>query len=741
MKLTTTNWKVAGVRSYDLDAHMLIAGPNGSGKSAIQDALRFLFLGCVPTVGKREADTMRLVVGDKASVSLAFGDKVATRTIERRGSKTTTKAECSWIKGATPSDHAKALLNLVGQSEDEVAELLDVRELIRLPPNQRAQRIEKLIGSGASSPEQDAEGVVKAAAVRIAKIAPDRVPEKLSGVFANLKPVESEAFNAAMPMLVAKLRASVPEALAWANGEKRDRGAEHAQKASARDELFGRLAAIPAGPDTEMLQNRLRDMQRQVGALREGKQHWEGQERQRRVLAGRVDDLKHRHVTASVMLATAAGVAESAAKRLGLAIELRRQARALPIPTRPNLSAADKMEDEARTIFAEARAITVMSVPTDALELDAYTRANDALRLARDNPWNRVAVHVAVLATCELSPIASEAVDAINKIVSEQAPMDADEAEMHVKNANAALVAKRDEIGRVTTEQAGVVCRKLALDSKARRLDADARALRTEKLAEFDRAGETYRKQISAVESEATEIEAKARNAAKDEAAARAEVDSVVSTLRESESSLALLEAPTPEPPSADERERDIIPIQAALEQAARLSAMNAEFAAMIAGCDKAMAARDVFAAIEWALQRLREQKIGAGGGLLGAMTAFLDAGGFEVKPYIDADKGRVEIGWESDGMRVSVEALSGGEFIAFTTGLTAAMLSLSKAPLKFLLVEAAECDEGTLACLLDALHGLSGVTCIVARPNFGGDTEGWNEIALDGIGIGDRRP
>jgi len=106
----------------------------------------------------------------------------------------------------------------------------------------------------------------------------------------------------------------------------------------------------------------------------------------------------------------------------------------------------------------------------------------------------------------------------------------------------------------------------------------------------------------------------------------------------------------------------------------------------------------------------VREDEIQhAGGDLIATMHRMLLAAGRTEAPFIRAGKGMVELGWRTaGGCEVFAQALSGGEWVLFAAALTASVILLRNAPVRVLLVEAAEADAGTLADILNPRVNLS---------------------------------
>jgi hypothetical protein len=161
--------------------------------------------------------------------------------------------------------------------------------------------------------------------------------------------------------------------------------------------------------------------------------------------------------------------------------------------------------------------------------------------------------------------------------------------------------------------------------------------------------------------------------------------------------------------PDAGELERIEIAIKTAREQAG----LQREIKCIIAEIDRLDATVDVMKAIEWALQRIREEELQArGAGILGHMNRFLSAAGRPEVPFLEAGRGKCEIGWvRPDGKRVTVQTLSGGEYALFCAALVASILAERGGQIRILIVEAAEADNDMLDSLMRGISSSREIT------------------------------
>lgn len=254
---------IDGVKAYDRVADIgratLVTGPVESGKSALLDGLRFAALGFVPHLGRRESDTARIRRGDRMLVRVDLTDgRWFTRTLERRGKADRTNARTSWLPAdALSSEHAEAIRGLFGESDEEAAEHLDLRELLAATPAQIAGRIETLLAATAAKPGEVVASLRALTVARLAKLDEERIPAApaardalVEGLLPSLEAGRADAVGRAMVTAGDELRArGLPGALAWANEEKRLAAERVAKKTKAREALEDRARslAVPAG--------------------------------------------------------------------------------------------------------------------------------------------------------------------------------------------------------------------------------------------------------------------------------------------------------------------------------------------------------------------------------------------------------------------------------------------------------------------------------------------------------------
>jgi hypothetical protein len=214
------------------------------------------------------------------------------------------------------------------------------------------------------------------------------------------------------------------------------------------------------------------------------------------------------------------------------------------------------------------------------------------------------------------------------------------------------------------------------------------------------------------------------------------QIDAEAAAHREAIARLAGVDAVAPATPHAagdiEALEQEQAQIDRLREDVEGSDARRREMEVLVAEIEATEAEGKVYAAVEWALGRLRERDVAnRGAPLLDTMRAFLRHAGREEEPYLRATKAATEFGWRTKaGAEVALEALSGGETVLFTTALAAAVVSLRAPELRVLIVEAAEL--GSNGAQHAAMLGLTAVeldnallaTCAPVDP-----PAGWNAV------------
>jgi DNA repair ATPase RecN len=218
---------------------------------------------------------------------------------------------------------------------------------------------------------------------------------------------------------------------------------------------------------------------------------------------------------------------------------------------------------------------------------------------------------------------------------------------------------------------------------------------------------------------------------------ARASLDHAEAALAHARKRVAELPPPESNPSRLIEIEGKIRAVSARLKAIADGEALRRELKRILSGIKEAEAYRDVFVALEWALQRAREAVLAEDKPVLvERMETFFRAAGCDGTPYFHTYAGGVEFGVDMGGPLVAVSALSGGEWCLFATALTAAVISIRRPKIGILLVEAGEVDDDNLWRLLEGIRAVADgfTTAIVCTPHLPRETPvtGWNTITLE---------
>lgn len=192
-----------------------------------------------------------------------------------------------------------------------------------------------------------------------------------------------------------------------------------------------------------------------------------------------------------------------------------------------------------------------------------------------------------------------------------------------------------------------------------------------------------------------------------------------------------------------DAKQAELVTAKSDLATALEAEAMAASSVKANARAEEARAEHDGYKAVREAVREERDRRIGDMLQLiLGPLRAYL-AGAFHVdgpvvEPYCDlvTESGRpaFQIGWKlnGDGQRVPVEAMSGGEAALFGCGLVYALVSLSRSPIKLLIIDGGELDSHRLADVARAIAGLDGYdqAVIATHLPFGGAKD-WTVLRM----------
>jgi len=644
--------KTLGIKAHDqelaLEPRMLLSGPNGSGKSTFAEAIRFLALGYVPSLGKRPQDTAVLMREPLMASILTLPDgRVVGRSLEETEHGFRARAECSWIEEGGVQRHAAEILSLFGRDEQDVAEALDVRQLLHASPQQREARLAGLISAGRAGPAEKSVRIRRILAeLRAARSSDVREAPGWGELQRALPPFAREALIDASRRLEELLRESDPAGLlAWAGEERRRAAARLLQKTKAREEMDARLATQPAADDEQIrtLEAERERLERDLGALEE-------KALQVRLREEELDRLRREHDGAR------AAADEARAERA------RWEARARDLAGLP---------EELAGIERELDGLVPEAAPRDPgsseASWDDVAAIAEALReLAREGSGSAMLQMLA-----HAQRLAQLAQRSLREIAAGKARARMTAADFDARRR--ALLQRRDEQRRTL--------QKLAADDRRTSSALERTRLRAESLERERRA--------TLGPEEPEELP-------------EADLHRMLHDVRRELAELGARQTAR--------RERDRV-----AEEEAR-----------------AQAARDVYATLERALQRLQEEEIMEARDPLGGLVeTMLRAAGRTELPFFHASRGVCRIGWRTTaGKEIPAQSLSGGEWILFAAALTAAVIILRNAPLRLLLVEAGEADAHTLQALLDAIRSVSDrLTCAMVLTPRSIHAPGWTIV------------
>jgi hypothetical protein len=729
MKLT-----MVGMKAVDRDLTMnglnLLSAPNGTGKSAVNDALRYLALGYVPALGRTPSATAALMRGSDLAVSLTLDDgRVIERTLSRAaGGSYRSGVSCSWLARAKQAEHEAAVLGLFGREEADVAEALDIRQLLSATPQQRAARIAALLEAGRSSATSRLEQVGRLAIARLVDLPEERLPKDAGSAFELVAEPQQEAWAEIRTMVKAKVEAGIEGALAWANEEKR-RAADGVQKRiQAKAEIERRLASLPAAAgEVKGLEAERTRLEREIGAARERSaeagRKVEIAASARAELAARKAQLAQAEETVKAAQLDAGDVSDA------MLAEVQGRLDGLkPAAGAPSAIAVKVNNVRARLAAIEERIRALPPVESEEEAIAGIEALRARLGQATDSPWAEIASIGKRLAASKTEATRKDGMR-LQALARKHAPGNPEDLSRELDAAEKALVKAHEKAEKVVAERAELEqARAKAHVDISDLQEVDARAQR-EQAAGFEVERAKLIKTRDAIAHHLDLV-----------TAATVARDHARHALEHAERRVAELGAgPVYGLVDTTPLQQQLAKVQATLTTLGAAAAVKGELASIAREIERTEAMRQVCAAVEWALQRAREQEITeAGGPLVERMAAFLGAAGRREQPYFRASKGSCEIGWRrQDGAEIAIAALSGGEWVLFAAALTAAVIVLRGAPLRVLLVEAGETDDQVLAGLLAGIRAVADqLTCaIVATPRPApAGSDDWTILTLDGM-------
>ncbi len=383
--------RTKGLKEHDQDVELeprtLVSAPNEAGKSTLAEAIRFGALGFVPVLGKRHADTAKLMCGGQIAVTIELADgKTFTRELHRapKGSFGGS-VECSWLKNAKASEHHQEILKLFGEDEADAAEVLDVRQLLDATPNKRAERIEALLSAGQKTPEDIAHRIAELTTRRLAGKEDDKLDN-----WRDLLPILTEhqrvILNDESGMLEGKVQeGGIPAALKWANAEKRDASKDSKKKAQAKAEIERRREELPdvSPEDLQRLREEHDALREKIGAAQQRVTDAEGVIRKIEVVGDQVHDLANKVMNAQAQVEQVAEIKARIEKnRKGLA-EAQKKLDELDAPPSPDFRRVEQLDATATAREAEAAKVDVPELVKPTKESVALLHAKDVLNEGR----------------------------------------------------------------------------------------------------------------------------------------------------------------------------------------------------------------------------------------------------------------------------------------------------------------------------------------------------------------------
>jgi len=591
-----------------------------------------------------------------------------------------TQARCSWVESKSSTVNSEEILALFGRDEEEVAESLDIRQLLSASPLQREARIAALLStSGGGIEETRAEALERARA----------------------KGASASALDAAKLPLHERLRdEGLDGALAWANEEKRRYATDLLGKTHADREIEERLSDMP-----RVSADQIRDLEREAAELEarvlELRRHAQREEAARiDVLQAERQELEAREARREVE----ATATERSALRKELT-EIDQTMDALIVPPHEDPEECAALFRQAQELEAQAQALG--PIPDDAGDPTPQSPSS----------WTEVAAIAARL--IDLSR--QESSLAGYKVLTEAQRLERlSRAELRQGQAALQEERRRREYDRERR------IRRDELLSRAARTKAEAQdliqAARSAYVAAHGKAIQKHRALVSrraSIRQRIAQIESADRSTMLALERATVEHD-----LRKRHLDQLRVHAPAQADPAR------LADLRNEIDTLTQARAARQELERSMSERARVEESRAAYAALEWALQRIREERLDqAGGPLVQQMTRILRAGGRRETPFLEAGKGSCRIGWRTPaGYSVLIQTLSGGEWTLFASALAASLILLRGPALRFLFVEAGEADPDTLHSLLDGLRSVSesltSVMVLTHHPNV--TAKGW---------------
>lgn len=717
MRITTK-----GFKGHDLDLELrrlnVLVGPNGSGKSTIAEAIRTVALGYVPSLGKRPVDLAALMRDDLMSVEMTLdGGRTIRRSLQRRDSGYTAAAEASWMRQAKPGEISKAITKLFGDEELDVAEALDIRQLLAATPNQRAARIEQMLNAAARGPDEIASDVARLIVMRLAETTEDRMPADYRDALPMVPEKQKGVLFDQADMIKSKIaEAGIQGALTWANAEKRDKSEGLKRKSAAAEELSKRAAQVPEPDERDIvrLEAEKKKLLQDAGAIRQAWATYTERADRIRTLKAQQAELDRISQQTERSAADVEAVHGRQLKELGEKAEKTlEQMSALKMPPEEDDATIRAMEKEVADLVKRREAIAVLSVPDASPRERIVADLKARIQLAEMSEWAevlKVAQDIEDAGTTKgVKTALAKPVKRLRELAKKGLGVDVEDLKHEYDTARAALEEALEAVDKAHA------ARQLA-EGRRREISQEIDGKASTAQAQREQLQRRRRKALEEFDARRAELSTSRQNLMSQEHVHREALEAVRGEQSSLQRRLASVndqlrgagELPAePQKPEAVTQKLGQVETELAKLYAAR--ATHNEIQIVLGQIEDAKAAAVVFAGIEWALQRQREIEISsAGGPLMRTMVDFLKAAGRKETPYIRAAQGNCAIGWKSDdGREIQVQALSGGEWVLFAAALTSAVILCRKSAVKILLVEAGETDAKTLSQLLEGIQGV----------------------------------
>ncbi|GEM_PF-6979309 len=718
MKVIGEGFKRADV-SVDIQPLTLITGPNASGKSTVAEVIRFTSLGYIPTLGKRPMDTAAIVRGRSARGELHLDTgQIITRTITNEKNGYTTKTHCSWLTRAKPSEHSQAAIGLFGDEEIDVAEAMDIRQLLNASPNRRAARIQKMLTS--TSGEAYIEMVAKLTTQRLVDVEDRHVPSDWRIMQKSFTPHQLASVKSIFPKVKAQM---VSSGLAGAHAyvvEQKNIAAQEAHRMKlAGQEIQTRLKELEnlGEYDVSILERERSAIERDLGAARERVSQ---ADRLRTSITEATDALARAKMDLELAKTErdAFQQMESSAKERAetlATIEGKLATLEAPQPvTDPELDTLEERENQL-SVEADELLNSLPEVPKTSAEVDALERLSRQLDELEHSDWIRIRTLTnsvqKALGKQKVAEKVQPFLEEIRTIVSERQEGDPGTLRNAIEEKTATIASLQKEASEITAQREEMIVQHGKMLDELTELKAQIGTIRDKRAMEHRAAlseYETEKQQLTAARDRERQAFSAIKQRDKRSAAALNDAESRV---REAEQRIAAYEetesAPTAE--ALATLEQQLSQTRERLSHMTNVKATRTELKRIEDACEAATVASSVWSAFDYALKAARSKEItDAGGPLVAAMHQFLDGAGRTETPYFRAGKDVCEVGWTNDGIDIPIQALSGGEYVLFAAALTAAVMILRKAHLRILLIEAAECDPERLSELLDGIKSVS---------------------------------